>query len=355
VCFAGAYDPAYPRNLIIRRGLAAAGVEVLEARVRERRAFFRYPALVEAMRLNAREADVIWVPEFRHKDVVVARLASRGQLLVFDPLVSRVDTLVEDWGLHARGSLQARWNAWIDRVSMRSPDRVVCDTWAHGRLFESLGVPRERLIRALVGAEDRFFEIAEPRPGDAVRVLYLGGFLPLHGTMHVVDAVACLEKQQGLPPFLVTLAGAGIEYDAARAAASELRLERIRFPGRSDYADAPALLEASDVVLGAFGAGEKAGRVIPHKVYQGLAAGRAVLSGDGEGVREVFEPGIHLDVVPRGDAVALAAGLARLIGDPARRLALGREARRRCLEVATPRTIGAGLQAALEAALAETR
>src|SRR5262249_55156969 len=156
----GAYDPGYPRNRILRAGLALAGVEVREARVRETRAFRRWPALVSRF-ARERAADVILVPEFRHKDVPLARALAGRRMLIFDPLVSRVDTLVEDWGLHARGSPQARWNGWIDRVSLTQPDRVLCDTWAHGRLYESLGVKRERLRRVLVGAEDAFFQVPE--------------------------------------------------------------------------------------------------------------------------------------------------------------------------------------------------
>jgi glycosyltransferase involved in cell wall biosynthesis len=102
------------------------------------------------------------------------------------------------------------------------------------------------------------------------------------------------------------------------------------------------------VVLGAFGAGEKAGRVIPHKVYQGLAAGRAVLTGDGPGLREVFEPGVHLAAVPRGDADAIAIALRDLIVSASRRLGLGEAGRGRALEVATPERVGESLRAALE-------
>ena len=90
------------------------------------------------------------------------------------------------------------------------------------------------------------------------------------------------------------------------------------------------------------------GRVIPHKVYQGLAAGRAVLTGDGPGLREVFEPGRHLCAVPRGDAGALAAALSRLVRDAALRERLGNCGRARALEIATPERIGASLRSAVE-------
>ena len=110
------------------------------------------------------------------------------------------------------------------------------------------------------------------------------------------------------------------------------------------------MLAAAHVVLGAFGAGGKAGRVIPHKVWQGLAAGRAVLTGDGEGLREVCVPGEHVAAVPRGDAVALADALARLIADGGAREALARRGRELALAVATPERIGAGLLEALAGA-----
>jgi glycosyltransferase involved in cell wall biosynthesis len=347
ICFFGAWDPAYPRNRILREGLRRAGAEVLEARVAEHRAFRRYPALAGAFARAGRTADVVLVPEFRHKDVPLARLLAARRRLVFDPLVSRHDTLVSDWGLHAEGSGQARWNRGLDRWTLGMADLVLCDTWAHGALFESLGVPRGRLRRVLVGAEDAFFAAAPPPVAAPVRIVYVGGFLPLHGTRVILEACAGLEARGDLPDFEVEMAGTGIEWAAARELAARLGLRRVRFGGAVPYAEAPRLLAAAHVVLGAFGAGAKAGRVIPHKVWQGLAAGRAVVTGDGEGLREVCVPGEHVAAVPRGDAAALAAELARLIADAPAREALGRRGGELARAVATPERIGAGLLAAL--------
>ena len=356
MCFFGAYDPEYPRNRILRAGLERSGVEVREARVKERRAWLRYPSLAAAFARRADGAEVVLVPEFRHKDMPLARMLAGRRMVVFDPLVSRHDTLVGDWGLHAEGSLQAGWNRWIDRWSLSLADLVLCDTWAHGALYESLGVRRSSLARVLVGAEDAFFRIGPAGPAPPVRVVYLGGFLPLHGIPFLLQALRTLERRSpDLPPYHVVLAGRGIDFDPAVAFKDQHKLERVEFTGAIPYADAPRVVASAHVILGAFGAGEKAGRVIPHKVYQGLAAGRAVLTGDGPGLREVFEPGVHLAAVPRGDPEAIAKALAELVVSAARRAALADAGRARAFEIATPERVGASLCEAIERAMARAR
>ena len=349
VVFFGAWDPGYPRNRILRAGLESAGVVVTEARVRERRAVFRYPELAIRHARAVREADIVFVPEFRHKDVPIARLLAGRTPVVFDPLVSRWDTLVRDWGLHAERSAQARWNRGIDRLALRNADLVLCDTWEHGALFERLGARRERLHRVLVGAERMFFEVGPPPAEGPITILYVGGFLPLHGVRHVIDAAARMERAPDLPDFRFQMIGRGIDFDTVREQVAELGLKRVVLEGPHPYSEAPQAFARAHIVLGAFGTTEKAGRVIPHKVFQGVAAGRAVVTGDSPAVREVFSPRIHLWTVPHGDADALAEALMRLVRDRSMREQMGERARRRALAVATPEVIGADLATALEA------
>jgi glycosyltransferase involved in cell wall biosynthesis len=354
VCCFGGYDPGYPRNRIVRAGLAAAGFGVVEARASAGRAWRRWPALATAWSRVAKRTDLVLVPEFRHKDVPLARALKGSRPLVFDPLVSRWDTLVGDWQLHGPGSAQARWNRAIDRWAFRAADRLLCDTWAHGELFVALGAERDRLRRVLVGAEPAFFEVPPPPAQGPVRLTYIGGFLPLHGVSTLLEAAALLEaraRARALPPFIVELVGDGIDHDAAREQARTLRLERVEFTGRMPYVDAPRVLASSHVVLGAFGTGEKTGRVIPHKLWQGLAAGRAVVTGDGEGPREVFTSGVDLVMTPRGDAGALAGALERLVASRDERERLGAAGRARACELGSPEAVGRQLAEALAGCL----
>jgi glycosyltransferase involved in cell wall biosynthesis len=348
VCCFGAWDPAYARNRILRAGLVHAGYRVVEARSRPKRVWRRWPALAASWSRVARETDIVWVPEFRHKDVPLAAALKGRRPLVFDPLVSRWDTLVGDWRLHAAGSGQARWNRGIDRWAFRAADLLLCDTWAHGELFVELGAERTRLRRVLVGAEPAFFAVPPPPMEGLVRVTYVGGFLPLHGVRTLLEAVVLLEaRAASLPPFVVQLVGDGIEYEASREFAAAARLTRVEFTGRLAYADAPRILEPTHVALGVFGSGDKAGRVIPHKLWQGLAAGRAVVTGDGAGPREVFEDGVHLRLVPRGDAEALATTLGELIASAEQRARLGAAGQARARELGSVEAVGSQLAHAL--------
>ena len=55
--------------------------------------------------------------------------------------------------------------------------------------------------------------------------------------------------------------------------------------------------------------------VIPNKVYQALAVGRAVVTADTPAIRELFTDGEQLLTVPPGDARALADAIERLQHD----------------------------------------
>src|SRR6185503_11333856 len=128
------------------------------------------------------------------------------------------------------GSWRARRSLAMDRSALAAADVVLCDTWAQGALYESLGCARDKLRRVLVGAEPPFFEIPPPhgagmhRRADGVapvRVLSAGGFLPLHGVPVMIEAAGRLERA-GRDDFELVLVGDGIEYPEARAAIHSL-------------------------------------------------------------------------------------------------------------------------------------
>ena len=322
--FFGGYDPDYPRNAIIRKGLERLGVNVREcAADGSKRAVFRYPVLAARYLIGGGSRGApMFVPDFRHKDVPLAWILSRlpRRRLVFDPLVSRYETRVLDRGDTEEGSAQARHNWNLDRTAMRMADLVLADTDAHAEFYAvEFGVDPGKVRTLYLGYDDSVFGDLPPRDPDGLfRVLFYGSFLPLHGTGVIAGAARILGEG-----FRFTVIGSGQTMDEFRkeAAGLEDTVEILRNVPESDL---PRMIGASDAVLGVFGTTPKAGMVIPNKVYQSMACGRPVVTADTRAVREIFEPGEHLICVPPGDPGALAEALARLSSDRGTAAALGR-------------------------------
>ncbi len=349
LAYIGGYDPTYPRNAVLRAGLTRLGITLHPLFVPRRAGVLvRGAALLAAVGRLDPAPDVVLVAEFCHKDVPAAWLAARRAraVLAADPLISRADTMVGEWGLYRSGSLDAWACARWDRVAFRWPAVVVADTEVHARRFAG-AADRIPFPVVYVGADDAFFDLpdVDPAPGPFT-VLYAGGFLPLHGMGTILGAAELL---RGRDEIVFELVGDGMQYATARARAHERGLTNVHFLGRRPIDELPQRMFRSSVVLGIFGAGGEAARVIPNKVSQGLASGRCVVTADTEAVRELLTHGGDAMLVQPGDPDALADALRMLSEDTALRARIagaGRALARRCL---TPEAVARQLLVALGA------
>ncbi|MGD1047271.1 MAG: glycosyltransferase family 4 protein [Candidatus Krumholzibacteriaceae bacterium] len=314
--FFGGYDPSYPRNAIIRKGWEKCGLPVAECRVDTRlKAHLRYPALLWKYVRMRDSSRVILVPDFRHKDVPLAWAIARctRRAIVFDPLVSRYETRVLDREDVRPGSAQERHNRNLDRVSMRLADLVLADTHAHARFYSSeFSIPARKIAVLPVGFdEDVFTEAPFPAGGASCNVLFYGSYLPLHGVDTIIGAAAMLRDA----PVVFTLVGRGQTYADVREKARDFPAGKVTFREPVPSAELARLIGEADIVLGIFGTTPKAQLVIPNKVYQALAVGRAVVTAGTAAIAELFKSGVHLETVPPGDARALAGAISSLMAD----------------------------------------
>jgi len=321
ILFFGAYDPDYPRNEIIRKGLKRCGFVVSECRVDARfKVFLRYPALLWRWARVGRSSRIIFVPDFRHKDVPLAWALARcsGKRLVFDPLVSRYETRVLDRADVVRGSLQSWHNRNLDAVSLGLADLVLADTQAHARFYaEEFDIPPGKIRVLPVGFDEDIFRQAAFHGDRAyVTILFYGTFLPLHGVETIIAAAGILRGKA--VRFMIV--GEGQTHGAAEEMAAGLPDDLLAFHPAVSIRDIASLLAEADIVLGIFGKTPKAAMVVPNKVFQALAVGRPVVTADTPAIHELFTPGVHLLAVPPGDARALAAAIELLAADaPMRR------------------------------------
>jgi glycosyltransferase involved in cell wall biosynthesis len=149
--------------------------------------------------------------------------------------------------------------------------------------------------------------------------VFYGLYTPLQGAPVIGAALA----QIAGAPVEVTMIGHGQDEAAAKTAAAAN--PGVRWLDWVPAADLPALAASHDVCLGIFGTGDKALRVVPNKVFQGAAAGCAIVTSDTPPQRRTL--GDAAVLVPPGDPQALAAALVRLAGDRAELARLRRQAR----------------------------
>jgi glycosyltransferase involved in cell wall biosynthesis len=90
----------------------------------------------------------------------------------------------------------------------------------------------------------------------------------------------------------------------------------------------------------------------PTKLFEYMAMGKGIVASDLDQIGDVLEHGRAALMVKPGDPDALAAGLRTLVDDPARRDALGREARRLAVERHTWRAHTARIVEALKVRVA---
>jgi glycosyltransferase involved in cell wall biosynthesis len=275
-------------------------------------------AIALAARVMVRRRVDLFVAGFNGQlDAILLRLVRWRAPIVFAPLVSITETLVEDREIHAAGSNVGRLVNTVDRWSLRLPSRVLIDTEAHRRyLVEELGAQPARIACWHLGADWEVFRPYAPRPrGGPLRVLFYGQFLPLHGVDVILAAMAELASD---PAYEFTVVGTGPERRRALEAVPRRALDRVRLAEWVSYEQLGELVASADVCLGTFGSSRKARMVIPNKVYQAAAVGRAVLTADTPALREVFTPGSHLAVCAPGDVEALVDGIRRLRADDER-------------------------------------
>jgi len=163
-----------------------------------------------------------------------------------------------------------------------------------------------------------------------------------------------IEALPRLPGVHLLVVGTGPMGAAWRALASSRGVQdRIRWLGDVDDADLPAVLAAADAyVLPASARSEAFGIAM----VEGMAAGLPVISTElGTGTSWVNEDGVTGVVVAPRDPAALAEGVSSVLGDPARRAALGRAAAARARSEFDVAVMGRRIMDIYHAALARQR
>jgi len=287
ILYANVHDRHYPRNHRVRTFLSDQGHEVVtddrdgayglvrgSARIIysgvRRRGPFDVVILSE---LGLKFAPAAWIVAKRHR----ARLVS-------DAFIGLYESNVEDRSRTSPGSVRARLYRAFDRWAARTS--AVCLTDTVVRRDRIIRDGARRVVVLPVGAPSWAHFMPRHATSDCVHVLYYGNYIPLHGLPYVVKAIAALQEPQR---FRFTFVGEGpARPDIERAARRAGVFDLISWQDYVPPHELARLIADSDVVLGVFGTSPKAATVLANKVWQGLSAGRYVVTRESEALDEIL-------------------------------------------------------------------
>jgi glycosyltransferase involved in cell wall biosynthesis len=207
---------------------------------------------------------------------------------------------------------------WTRRLLLRRATVAVPSQVLLRLATEVWRLPRGHVHYVPNGIDLARFAVA--RRGNAVPVI--GTVAALRPEKNLARLLRAFALVRALRPCRLVIAGGGPERAGLEALAGELGVAgEVEFPGH--VADTPALYAGFD----AFALSSDTEQM-PISVLEAMAAGLPVAATDVGDVRAMLAPENGAEVVAQ-DAAALAAALAGLLADPARRALLGAANRRR--------------------------
>lgn len=346
VCFLGSYQEDYQRNAIIRKGLRVNGVRVLECNVPYGlglRFWSRYKRLISKHALMKEGYEYLIIPEMNHQNMPIAYLLSKiyKKPLIFDPFISRYDTDVMDRKRIKEGSFAALKSFILDKVSLRMADLILADTHQHLYYFkDAFKIPEDRIRVLYLGADDDLFDRNKydllPESKERLKVSFYGSFVPLQGVEYIVGAADILREEE----IEFSIIGRGETYSEIEDMAKRLNLSNVRFIPPMPIDELPRRIAEADILLGIFGNTPKTQRVIPNKVFQSMAMGKPVITGDTPAVREVFTDKENIFLCRCADENSLSEAILELKESPKLRQRIADNGYSSIKAHFTPATIG---------------
>jgi glycosyltransferase involved in cell wall biosynthesis len=315
ILFVGKTDFKYNRVQVLIEGLKKIeGVHLSFYRITSHRKFDRKAFLdLEA------QADFIYIPPFRHRDVSFIKKRSTKPV-VFDPLISKYLTK-DDFGHFWK----LPFKYFLDKIPFSRCDILLSDTACHKEYFSNqFNIPPEKIHVLPIGVStDSFFKSSLPKRDDGIfRVGFYGSFVPLQGTDKIMETAYVLRDHSDI---YFEIIGGGYRFKQALKLVSKWKLSNVHFLGVQKYDELNALLNQFDLCLGIFGDSKKADSVIPNKIYHYASVGKCILTKDSDGIKELFTDNIDI-VLTTTKPEDMAKAILRLKADRKRIEAIGEKA-----------------------------
>ncbi len=197
------------------------------------------------------------------------------------------------------------------------PDKIC--VMPNGVDIELFGNPHDsRMIRSEYDLKDDFV------------VGFVGGFQYWHGLERLLESFNMVKSN--IPNSTLLLVGDGPVRVDIETMAKEMDLSNsVIITGLVPQQRVPELMSAMDLAVLPYPQLPKDLWFSPLKLYEYMAAGKAIVASDSGQISDVIEDGYNGILVNPGDAVDLANAIIHLLQDPLKRVFLGQNARRKAI------------------------
>lgn len=360
ICYFGTYDNTYTSNKMILQGLKENNISVLEINAHIKvtklttneemswnqilkRIVKKYRIITEIIKnlSEFRKTDVIYVGYPGHVDVFPAYILAKlfGKKLVFNPLLIIYNGFVYEQRILKENSLLAKTIKFTEMLVYKMCDIVFADTPYQKEFFmKDFGVDPNKIRVLPIGADNKGYAYSPYlNAGKKINIVYYGLYSPIHGVEHIIECANLLRKEKDIT---FTFIGNGNTFEKNYTRAKELKLPNVVFYNNTPQSEHLKIMQTADIFLGFLQKHPTVDRVIPNKVYQGLALGRVVLTADAPVTRTVFIHKKNVYLVKPSSPKALAYAIKELKDNPIIRAAIAKNGYELYKEKFNPKTVG---------------
>jgi glycosyltransferase involved in cell wall biosynthesis len=329
----------------LRQRLPRAGYELLEL-------CYNAPVLWRLQRAGSRiRLDLIY--ERYNLFVIAGVLFAWWQKI---PIFLEVNAPLAQERAAFGGLALARLARWLERRTWRAADLVLPVSQVLAEIVQEAGVPAERVVVIPNGIDDENFHSScseEAKQALGLQDKTVLGFVGFIREWHGLDDVLYLLSDPRCPPNVhLLVVGDGPALQDLKFIAEGLEVsEHVTFTGLVDRERLAWHISAFDIALQP----KAVGYASPLKIFEYMAAGKAIAAPDQANIREIVVDGESALLFDSGDAAAFREAVLDLARDKSLRERLGARARSAILERRYTWDENARRISALYARLTDTR
>ena len=287
----------------------------------------RIPSILSRLPFKMFGKDFYFVSYMGHFLVIFMRLFTKKPI-VFDFYLSIFDMMCNDRKVYTPESMLGKITYWIEKKSLEKADYVIVDTY---KLIESLsnmyGISKEKFVRVpLTINEDNVMKKEVERYKEQFTVLYVGSYIPLHGTEVIMEAANILQEK-GEDIFILMI-GQGPDHAKCQDLAEKYHLNNIEFKGFMTLEELNYYYNATDINLGLFSVGERANSVVLNKTNDSFRVGKPHLTLETDAMKEAFTDNEDIFYTKDNRPETLADRIIKIKNNPALVESVGKNASR---------------------------